>query len=169
MIGESADGMVSYNPSLTALLGHYGALPKACKPYRAKTKGKVERPYRYIRQDFFLARTFRDIDDLNRQFGIWLASIANVRRHATTGRIVSEHFAEEKPSLIAHPALPYSAVLTVERRVSHEGMVSVAGNLYSVPDATRKRLVEVQNHPKEVRIFEDGQLIASHPVLEGKN
>jgi hypothetical protein len=60
-------------------------------------------------------------------------------------------------------------VLTVERRISHEGMVSVGGNLYSVPDATRKRLVEVQNHPKEVRIFEDGRLIASHPVLEGRN
>ena len=60
-------------------------------------------------------------------------------------------------------------MLTVERRVSREGMVSVGGNLYSVPDATRKRVVEVQNHPSEVRIFEDGALIAAHPVLEGKN
>jgi transposase len=41
---------VSYNVSLVALLNHYGALPRACRPYRAKTKGKVERPYRYIRQ-----------------------------------------------------------------------------------------------------------------------
>ena len=60
-------------------------------------------------------------------------------------------------------------MLTIERRVSHEGMVSVGGNLYSVPDATRKRVVEVQNHPREVRIFEDGRLIASHPLLEGRN
>lgn len=65
--------------------------------------------------------------------------------------------------------MPYSAVLTIVRRVSHEGMVSVGGNLYSVPDLTRRRVVEVQNHPKEVRIFEDGVLIAVHPVLEGKN
>ena len=48
-------------------------------------------------------------------------------------------------------------------------MVAVGGNQYSVPDTTRRRIVEVQNHPTEVRIFEDGQLIASHPVLEGKN
>ena len=48
-------------------------------------------------------------------------------------------------------------------------MVSVGGNLYSVPDATRKRVVEVQSHPKEVRIFENGRLVASHPVLEGRN
>ena len=45
----------------------------------------------------------------------------------------------------------------------------MGGNLYSVPDATRKRVVEVQNHPKEVRIFEDGVLIAAHPLLEGRN
>ena len=169
VIGEDAEGLVSYNVSLVALLNHYGALPRACRPYRAKTKGKVERPYRYIRQDFFLGRTFRDLDDLNEQFEAWRVEIANARVHATTRRVVEEHFAEEQPSLIAHPAIPYSAVLTVERRISHEGMVSVGGNLYSVPDATRKRVVEVQNHPREVRIFEDGRLIASHPLLEGRN
>jgi hypothetical protein len=169
VIGEAPDGVVSYNTSLVALLNHYGAIPRACRPYRAKTKGKVERPYRYVRQDFFLGRRFRNIDDLNAQFDGWRTEIANARVHATTGRVVAEHFAEEKPALIAHPAFPYSAVLTVERRVSHEGMVSVGGNLYSVPDATRKRVVEVQSHPKEVRIFEDGVLIAAHPLLEGRN
>ena len=45
----------------------------------AKTKGKVERPYRYVRQDFFLARTFRDMDDLNAQFDAWRGAIANAR------------------------------------------------------------------------------------------
>jgi len=65
--------------------------------------------------------------------------------------------------------MPYDAVLTVERRVSHEGMVAVGGNFYSVPDTTRRRRVEVQHHPDRVRIFEDGTLIADHPVLEGKN
>jgi hypothetical protein len=82
---------------------------------------------------------------------------------------VAEHFAEERPALIAHPAVPYSAVLTIERRVSREGMVSVGGNLYSVPETARKRVLDVQNHPKEIRIFEDGALIAVHPVLDGKN
>jgi hypothetical protein len=169
VIGEDAEGVITYNRSLLALLTHYGALPRACRPFRAKTKGKVERPYRYVRQDFFLARTFRNMDDLNAQFEDWRAAIANPRRHATTQRIVDEHFAEEQPRLIALPAIPYSAVLTVERRVSHEGMVSVGGNLYSVPDATRKRVVEVQNHPREIRIFEDRRLIAIHPVMDGKN
>ena len=169
VIGESADGMITYNASLVALLAHYGSAPRACQPYRAKTKGKVERPFRYIRQDFFLGRTFRNLEDLNAQFDHWRATIANPRVHATTNRVVDEAFAEEETALIALPAKPYDAVLTVERRVSHEGMVSVAGNLYSVPDTTKKRRVEVQNHPFEVRIFEDGVLLATHPVLEGKN
>lgn len=125
VINEDAEGVITYNSSLVALLTHYGALPRACRPYRAKTKGKVERPYRYVRQDFFLARTFQNMDDLNAQFEDWRTTIANPRRHATTQRIVDEHFVEEQPELIALPAVPYSAVLTVERRVSHEGMVSV--------------------------------------------
>lgn len=169
VIGEDDEGVVLYNSSLVSLLGHYGAAPRACKPYRAKTKGKVERPFRYIRQDFFLGRSFRNLDDLNAQFDVWRREIANARLHATTGRVVDEHFAEERPALIALPEIRYSAVLTIERRVTRDGMVSVAGNHYSVPDATRRRTVEVQNHPTEVRIFEDSRLIARHPVLEGRN
>lgn len=161
--------MVAYNPSLVGLLGHYGAVPRACRPYRAQTKGKVERPFRYVREDFFLARAFRDLDDLNAQFDAWRTSVANARVHATTRRVVEEHFIEERPALVALPAIPYGAVLTVERRVSREGMVSVGGNLYSVPDTARKRVLEVQSHPKEVRIFEDGALVAAHPVLDGRN
>ena len=118
VIGESADGVVTYNTSLVALLGHYGAAPRACQPYRAKTKGKVERPDRYVRQDFFLARSFRNLDDLNAQFDAWRTEIANPRVHATTGArhrprtdggqwlVVDEHFAEERPSLIPLPAIP---------------------------------------------------------------
>lgn len=169
VIGEDAAGVVTYNASLVALLAHYGSAPKACKPYRANTKGKVERPFRFIRQDFFLGRSFRDLDDLNAQFDFWRADVANAREHATTGRIVQEHFAEEQQHLHPLPALRYDAVLTVERRISCEGLVAVAGNYYSVPDTARRRVVEVQHHTHEVRIFEEGQLIARHPVLEGKN
>ncbi len=168
VIGEDEAGVITYNPALVALLSHYGAMPRACRPYRAKTKGKIERPFRYIRQDFFLARTFRNMDDLNAQFDAWRAEVANPRVHATTRRIVDEAFAEEVPSLKPLPAIPYNAVLTVERRVSKDGMISVGGNFYSVPDTTRRRTLEVQHHAAELRIFEDGQLIARHPVLEGK-
>ncbi len=73
----------TYNRSLLGLAKHYGFHPRACRPYRAKTKGKVERPFSYIRKDFFLARTFRNLDDLNAQLQDWLGSVANVHLHAT--------------------------------------------------------------------------------------
>jgi transposase len=167
VLGNDEAARAIYNPSLVALANHYGYQPRACQPYRAKTKGKVERPYRYVRQDFFLARSFRNLDDLNAQFVGWLKEVANPRRHATTKRIVAEAFAEEK--LLPLPAIAYSAAITIERRISRDGMVSVDGNLYSVPDSTRRRTVEVQIYPKEIRIFEAGQRIACHPVLPGKH
>ena len=121
-----------------------------------------------MREDFFLARTFRNLDDLNAQLGQWLDQVANRRVHATTGRVVAEHFAEERPFLKPLPAGPFNAVLGLERRISREGMISVGGNLYSVPDSTRRRAVEVQVTATEVHILEDGRRIAAHPVLEGR-
>jgi len=159
---------IAYNPKLLDLAAHYGFLPKACKPYRAKTKGKVERPFRYVREDFFLARSFRNLDDLNAQFTQWLDQIANVRLHATTQRVVVEHFAEERPHLKPLPAGPFNTVLALERRVTRDGMVSVAGNLYSVPDSTRRRAVEVHLTADTVTILEDGTPIATHSALEGR-
>jgi len=167
VIGEQ-DQHIIYNQRLLDLARHFGFTPRACAAYRAKTKGKVERPYRYVRQDFFLGREFRDLEDLNAQLTCWLAEVANVRTHGTTGRIVNEAFAEEQPALLPLPETPYRTVLRLERRVSRDGMVSVDGNEYSVPDTTRRRIVEVQVTAQEVLIPEDGRLVAVHPVLEGR-
>ena len=145
-------GHIVYNRTLLEFARHYGYLPRACKPYRAKTKGKVERPFRYIREDFFLGRSFRNLDDLNMQFHQWLDQVANVRVHATTRRVVAEHFAEERPALQQLPAGPFQAILRLERRITRDGMVSVDGNLYSVPNTTRRRVVEVHSTTSEVRI-----------------
>jgi hypothetical protein len=169
VIGDDAEaGHIIYNRTLLDFARHYGFLPKACRPYRAKTKGKVERPFRYVREDFFLGSQFRDLEDLNSQLHQWLDTVANVRVHATTRRVVAEHFAAEHPSLQALPAGAYQAVLRMERRITRDGMVSVNGNLYSVPNATRRRPVEVHSTAGEIRIFEQDRLIAVHPVLEGR-
>ncbi len=161
-------GHIVYNRTLIEFARHYGYLPKACQAYRAKTKGKVERPFRYIREDFFLGRSFRSLGDLNEQFRQWLDQVANPRTHATTRRVVAEHFAEERPTLQPLPAGPFQAVLRLERRITRDGMVSVDGNLYSVPNTTRRRSVEVHSMAHEVRILEDGQVVAVHPVLDGR-
>jgi transposase len=159
---------IIYNRTLLAFASHYSYLPKACKAFRAKTKGKVERPFRYIREDFFLGRSFRNLDDLNAQFRQWLDQVANVRTHATTRRVVAEHFAEERPALQPLTVGTFQAVLRLERRITRDGMVSIDGNLYSVPNSTRQRTVEVHSTANEVRILEDGAVIAIHPVLDGR-
>jgi hypothetical protein len=168
VIGEDADGLVVYNRSLIDLARHFDFHPKACRPYRAKTKGKVERPFRYIRQDFYLAGSFSNLDDLNAQLRHWLETVANPRTHATTRRVVNEAFAEEQTALRRLPLVPYSAVLKLERRVSHDGMISVGGNAYSVPDTARRRVLDVHCLVDEVQIFEDGVLIARHALLPGR-
>jgi hypothetical protein len=127
----------------------------------------VERPFRYIRQDFFEGRSFQNLEDLNRQLQDWL-EIANARVHGTTRRIVAEAFAEEQSSLGPLPAIGFRALLKLERRITKDGMVSLDGNLYSVPDGTRKRVVEVQVLASEIRILESGIPIAVHEPLSGR-
>ncbi len=168
VLGEDEARHVIYHPRLLELADHYGFAPRACAAYRAKTKGKVERPFSYVRDDFFLAGEFRDLDDLNRQFTDWRATVANARCHGTTQRIVRKAFVEEQPQLQSLPAVPFNAVLSLERRVSRDGMVSVNGNYYSVPDRTQRRVVDVHTLADEVRIYQDRRLLAVHPVLDGR-
>jgi transposase len=167
VLGEDQERQVIYNAKLLELAAHFGFRPRACAAYRAKTKGKVERPFRYVREDFFLAGEFRNLADLNDQFTHWRQQIANVRCHGTTGRIVVEAFIEDQTALQSLPETRFNAVLSVERRISQDGMVSINGNAYSVPDTTTRRVVEVHVLANEIRIFEDRRLVAVHPVLAG--
>ena len=84
-----------------SVLGDLNAPPGTSMPSRGRPphhyQGKVERPFRYILEDFFLGASFRNLDDLNIQLCLWLDTVANPRLHATTQRIVNEAFAEEKP------------------------------------------------------------------------
>ena len=83
-------------------------MPRSCRPYRARTKGKVERPIRYIREGFFYGREFANDNDLNEQAAGWLEGTANLRRHATTGeRPVDRFERDERSALLALAIAPY--------------------------------------------------------------
>ena len=82
---RAAGGGLVLNAEFLRFAAHWGFLPRSCRPYRAQTKGKVERPIRYIRESFFYGRSFVNDDDLNQQAARWLEGTANVRRHVTTG------------------------------------------------------------------------------------
>jgi hypothetical protein len=83
----------------------------------------------FDRGNFGLGASFRNLEDLNLQFRAWLDQVANPRTHATTRRVVAEHFAEELPHLQALPVGPFQAVLQLERRITRDGMISLHGNL----------------------------------------
>jgi transposase len=90
---------------------HYGTKARVCRPYRAQTKGKVERPIRYLRESFLYGRTFLGDADLNAQAAHWLETVANARVHGTTRRVPREHFAaDERAALLPLPARPHRAL-----------------------------------------------------------
>jgi hypothetical protein len=100
------------NLELSRFARHYAFRVRVCRPYRAKTKGKVERPIRYLRDSFLYGRTFVSDADLNDQVLHWLATVANVREHATTKWIPAEQFRDvEQPTLASLPARPYRSLV----------------------------------------------------------
>lgn len=164
------NGSTVYNRNLLGLLDHYGVTPRACRPYRARTKGKVERVVRYVRESFFMAREFADMDDLNRQFECWCREVADRRRHGTTGRIVTDEFRRERPCLTPLPPHMYDEAIRVERKVNREGMISVDTNRYSVPDKTTCRMITVHFGPSTLRLYDEANnWIATHSRLEGRH
>ena len=105
---RAAGGGLVLNAEFLRFAAHWGFLPRSCRPYRAQTKGKVERPIRYIRESFFYGRSFVNDDDLNEQAARWLEGTANVRRHATTGeRPVDRFERDERAVLLPLATCPY--------------------------------------------------------------
>jgi transposase len=77
-------GALVRNAEFLRFAHHWGFTPRACRPYRAQTKGKVERPVRYLRGNFIYGRVFVNDGDLEQQRQHWLERVANVRLHGTT-------------------------------------------------------------------------------------
>ncbi len=105
------DGLHRYNKLLLDFCKHYGVRIKLCAPYRAQTKGKVERFHRYLRESFFnplqtMHSNLVDVSLANREVLAWLNDVANCRTHATLRERPDERFAAERLSLAALP-LPF--------------------------------------------------------------
>jgi len=91
---------------------HWDFTPRACRPYRAQTKGKVERPVRYVRENLVYGRTFLNDADLAQQCADWLERVANARRHATTQEAPRERFErDERRLLLPLPARRYTSLV----------------------------------------------------------
>jgi transposase len=165
---SAADGGAIFNEEMLRFAAHYGLKPTACRPYRAKTKGKVERTVSYLRQSFFYGRNFRDLEDLNCQLELWLKETANTRIHGTTGDIPGVRLKQERAQLAPLPVDGYTPRVSLGRKISHDGYISYNGNDYSVPEGLRQPEVTVTATLNEVRLYQNESLIAVHPRLEGK-
>ena len=106
--GRVGGGELVLHAEFLRFAAHWGFHPRACRPYRAQTKGKVERPIRYLRDSFFYGRAFANDEDLNEQASRWLEGTANVRRHGTTGeRPVDRFERDEREALRPLASRPY--------------------------------------------------------------
>jgi transposase len=105
-------GRLLENPEFLRFAAHWGFRIRACRPYRAQTKGKVERPVRYLRSGFLYGRTFLGDADLADQTTRWLAAVANCRTHGTTQEAPLTRWArDEQAALQPVAARPYRSLL----------------------------------------------------------
>jgi transposase len=151
------------NPLLCDFANHYGFAVKTHRPYRPRTKGKVERMVSYVKESFVLGRAFSDLADINAQVRHWLDYTANVRIHATTGRRPADLLSKEGLACITSVAA-YPVGVYASRLVDAEGFVHYAGSRYSVtPEHVGKMLCLAHVGGKVVlRAASDGLVVAEH-------
>ena len=117
-------GLHRWNDELKALAESCGFTPRLCRPYRAKTKGKVERFNAYLKGSFVvpLAATIQasglllTVELANVHVRRWLDEIANARVHGTTKAVPAMRLAEERAVMLSAPAL--QAAAPAPRRVA---------------------------------------------------
>lgn len=163
------NGRPRFNERFLDFAAYYGFQPRACLPYHAWTKGKVERPVRYLRENFFQGTSFSSVPDLNRQTHHWLGTVANVRIHGTTHEQPIIRFAEERLTPLGiQPDFDTSRYTS--RRVSREAMVAVEGIRYSVPWqlAGRDVLVRLLADGTRLQILWQDQVVATHDLARGR-
>lgn len=116
-----AGGKVLENAEFVRFAAHWGFRIRACRPYRARTKGKVERPISYVRQNFFYAREFLNDADLNQQAISWATHRANARLHRTTREVPQVRFERDEQATLQTLALaPYRSVLQPQPAVTQQ-------------------------------------------------
>lgn len=161
---ERQGNAIRFNPTLLALAGHYRFEPRPVAVARGNEKGRVERAIRYIRDAFFAGRAFTDLDDLNAQADAWTSGPASERRCPEDEKLtVKAAFDQEKEGLLA---LPPNAFATDEVKAVSAGKTPYVRfdlNDYSVPYAYVQRALTVIADPRQVRLLDAAQVIATHP------
>lgn len=124
---------VKYNEQALLLAAHLSTELNACNCYWPRTKGKIEKPFQYIEEQFIKGSTFTSMEDLNRR-GKNFINDWNNEKHTTTQRVPTEFFEnEEIQSLLPLPNKRFRIKSLDKRKISNDGYISIGTNKYSVP------------------------------------
>ncbi len=165
VLGRDGNGTIHWNPRYLDFAHYYGFSPRACRPYRAQTKGKVESGVRYVRGNFWNGLAFVDLPDLNQQARQWLDRIANLRIHGTTHEVPFTRLAQEPLQSLANK-VDYDTSLISYRRSTKDCVVSYEGNAYSVPAAYAQQqlMLKVNEQDTLLILTPQGRELARHTL-----
>jgi transposase len=153
---------VVFHAGLVELCKDFGCVPKACAPYRARTKGKVESGVKFVKRNALAGREFSSFAALEAHLSSWMVQV-DARVHGTTHEQPAARFEAERGAL---RALPSASIRVRERRlvrrVSNDAFVDVDTVRYSVPHRLVRSHVEVDVGEQRVRIFDGATLAAEH-------
>jgi transposase len=149
------------NEAFVDFAEHYGFVVKTHRPYRPRTKGKVERLVDYVKDNFLAGRTFESLEDLNAQAAHWRDGVANRRVHGTTGLVPAEQLPLETLTPLASRPV-YQPSQPVRRTVTREAMVHYQGSRYSVPPAHAGQAVKVRCESGHLLVHCGDTVIADH-------
>jgi hypothetical protein len=168
VLQASNTGKPKFNERFVDLAGYYGFTPRACRPYRARTKGKDERMVGYIKHNFFVRyRCFENWAHLNQLAEQWLREEADPRMQGTVKEVVVERFERERPHLKPLPQVRYDTSYLEYRQAAWDGYIEVRGNRYSVPAAMAGQQVAIRiGLDGLLRIYQAETMVASHTLKE---
>lgn len=154
---------IHFNPLLLAFAAHYRYSPQPVAVARGNEKGRVERAIRYIRNNFFIAREWKDLDDLNAQALEWCDGHAADRPCPEDTKLsVRETFKQEQPKLLPLPDNPYPIEEKKIVKVGKTPYVRFDFNDYSIPYNYVRRALTVIAKSDSIAIVDGTQVIATH-------
>lgn len=154
---------VRFNDRFHAFCRYWGVTPRACAPYRARTKGKDERGVGYVKRNAIAGHRFASLEELHAHLQRWLREVADVRVHGTTGEAPVVRFEREAAALTPLPTkAPFLKVRELTRRVHTDACIELDTNRYSVPWRLIGETVTVIVAERQVRVLYAGQEVACH-------
>ena len=153
------------NPAFAAFITHYWCKPMGVR--RARTKGKVERPFQFVENNLLNARRFQDMDDLKATARWWMREKSDSHLHDTTNRVVLELFMEQEASALQPlPLHPYDCSEVALRVCTVDGFIEFDTNFYSVPYECVADILTFKATEDEVFIYnQEFDLVARHERL----